>query len=270
MDFEKFMQLEEKYLNLGALKNTHPDKNYLNYIGINPPGRFQNKVVDLETGKVINHPDYHPQNDATKDITKYEDKIAKHEAVIKSGGGSSGITAHMKEIVKYKDEITKCKKLAPKSITPYSIFHDIETPFPLPDNCVDRIHSEDCFEHIEETQYPHILNEIYRILKPGGLFRLAVPDYMNPKDRFCLEKGFDTRNNLHLTLTTYKLLKPYLDKSPFHVNYLHYWKDNDTFLSNKIDYSKGYIRRTPDNDERNKNGNPLYVTSFVADLIKPF
>ena len=91
---------------------------------------------------------------------------------------------------------------------------------------------------------------------------------MNPKDKFCLEKGHDPRNNLHITLTTYNLLKPYLEQSPFNVEYLHYWKDEDTFVQNDIDYSKGYVSRTPDNDERNKSGNKLHVTSFVCDLTK--
>ena len=141
-------------------------------------------------------------------------------------------------------------------------------PFPLPDNSVDRIHSEDCFENIEIIKYPTILKELYRILKPGGLFRLAVPDYMNPKDRFCLEKGFDPRNNLHITLTTYNLLKPVLEDSPFNVEYLHYWKDENEFIQNNIDYTKGYIKRTPDNDDRNKGENKLYVTSLVCDLTK--
>ena len=148
------------------------------------------------------------------------------------------------------------------------IYHDIEKPFALVDNIVDRIHSEDCFEYIEESKYPQILKELYRILKPGSLFRLAVPDYMNPKDRFCLEKGYDERNKFHISLTTFKLLKPYLDNLPFTVYYLHYWKDKDTFIQNEIDYSKGYIKRTPDNDDRNKGDNKLQVTSFVADLIK--
>jgi len=221
MNFEKFQQLKFKYLNLGALKNTHPNKNYLHYIGINPPGRFQNKIVDFKTGLLILHPD---------------NKNAKNT-----------------------------KKLKP---LPFSIFHDIETPFPLPDNSVDRIHSEDCFEHIEITKYPTILKELHRILKPGGLFRLAVPDYRNPKDRFCLQKGFDPRNNLHITLTTYDKLKPILENSPFRVNYLHYWKNDNEFVQNDIDYTMGYIKRTPDNDERNKGENKLYVTSLVCDLTK--
>ena len=223
MKFEDFLKLDYKYLNLGALKCVHPNKNYLNYIGINPPCKFQNKIIDLETGKLIDHP---------------ENTGLKH-----------GLDINLLE--KY----------------PNIIYHDIEKPFPLPDNSVDRIISEHCFEHIEITKYPTILKELYRILKPGGLFRLAVPDYQSPGDCFYLEKGFDPRNNLHITLTTYKLLKPILDESPFNVNILHYWKDENEFIHNKIDYSKGYIKRTPENDERNE-GYKLGVTSLVCDLTK--
>ena len=229
MNFQKFQTLENKYLNLGSLKNTHPVPNYQDYIGINPPGRFQNKIMDLDTGKLIDHPD------------------------------------NVKYIISMKNKTPGLDRLKP---LPYTIYHDIEEPFPLPDNSVDRIHSEDCFEHIEVDKYPKILKELYRILKPGGVFRLAVPDYLNPKDRFCLELGYDPRNNLHISLTNYELLKPYLDASPFKANYLHYWKNETSFIQNKIDYSQGYIRRTPDNDERNKGDNKLLVTSFICDLIK--
>ena len=116
MNFQKFQNLDLKYLNLGALKNTHPNQNYLNYIGINPPAKFQNKIIDLETGKLIDHPE--------------------------NKGLMNGCN------------INELNNL------PNVIFHDIEKPFPLPDNCVDRIHSEDCFEHIEITKYPQILKEL--------------------------------------------------------------------------------------------------------------
>ena len=224
MDFQKFQQLNLKYLNLGALKCVHPNKKYLNYIGINPPGKFQNKIIDYETGLLINHP-------------------------LNTG-------------LKNGCNINKLNNI------PNIIFHDIETPVPLPDNCVDRILSEHCFEHIEITKYSQILKELYRILKPGGFFRLAVPDYMHPNHKHCLVKGYDTRNNLHITLTNYYLLTPFLNDSSFKVEYYNYWKDDGTFVENNIDYSKGYIKRTPANDERNNEHNRLLVTSFVCDLIK--
>ena len=227
MNFENFKKKDLKFLNLGALTNTHPNKNYLNYIGINPPNKFQNKIIDLKSGKLIDHP---------------ENTKLKHGC-------------NIIDIQNY----------------PNTIIHDIEKPFPLPDNCVDRILSEHCFEHIEITKYPQILKELYRILKPGGVFRLAVPDYLHPNLKHHISMGYDTSNNLHITLTNYNLLKPYFDNTKFKVYYLHYWKDNETFVENKINYSNGYIKRTPDNDERNKKNNSfgrLLVTSFICDLIK--
>lgn len=47
----------------------------------------------------------------------------------------------------------------------------------LSDNSVDIYQSEDVFEHIEYQTIPSIFNEIYRVLKPNGLFRLSMPDY---------------------------------------------------------------------------------------------
>jgi len=151
---------------------------------------------------------------------------------------------------------------------PYTVYHDLLQPFPLKNECVDGVLSEDCFEHIEEHHYPKILTEIYRILKKGGLFRLAVPDYRSPKDRFCLRLGFDPRDSLHVTLTTWNLLKKYTHKCPFEtVEYQNYW-EGDKFIQKKIDYARGYVRRTPDNDPRNTSDRPLHVTSLVVDLIK--
>ena len=152
---------------------------------------------------------------------------------------------------------------------PFNICHDLTKPFPLADNSVDRILSEDCFEHLEAYYYPSIFYEMYRILKPGGIFRLACPDYRNLKDRFCIELGFDPRNELHVTITTYDLMKKYIDMSPFdHVGYVHYWKSDDMFVKNDIDYSLGWVKRTPDNDARNVPDNPLCVTSLIVDLVK--
>lgn len=57
------------------------------------------------------------------------------------------------------------------------IKHDVSQALLLGDNCVDIYQSEDVFEHIVPTELPAIINEIYRVLKPGGVFRLSLPDY---------------------------------------------------------------------------------------------
>ena len=232
MTFEEFMQREVKYLNLGSLSNSHPLPHYFNYIGINPPGRFQNKIMNFETKKLVDHPDL---NKGQKSVTANE----KLSATIKP--------------------------------LPYTIYHDLYDRFPIPDSCVDRILSEDCFEHIEEDKYEQIFNEIYRILKPGGLFRLAVPDYAHPKISECLKLGYDPNNNLHITLTNYALMKKHLDNTKFDVEFIHHWNDG-IFHQKKIDYKLGYVKRTPDNDPRNIENKPPYyklrVTSLITDIKK--
>ena len=59
----------------------------------------------------------------------------------------------------------------------FHIKHDVTGAIDLPDNSVDIFQSEDVFEHIDYDQLKSAINEIYRVLKPGGLFRLSMPDY---------------------------------------------------------------------------------------------
>lgn len=81
---------------------------------------------------------------------------------------------------------------------------DITKPLPFPDNSVDKIYSSHVLEHFT---YPHplsgILSESQRVLKPGAVFSVAVPNarlyieaYFNPQgfelERYC---RFDTGLN---------------------------------------------------------------------------
>jgi predicted SAM-dependent methyltransferase len=47
---------------------------------------------------------------------------------------------------------------------------------PFEDNSWDIIYSEHMLEHIYIDKVPNLLAEIHRILKPGGIFRVTVPD----------------------------------------------------------------------------------------------
>ena len=54
---------------------------------------------------------------------------------------------------------------------------DLRKPLPMPDNSIDRIYSSHVLEHFS---YPNplsnLLEECFRVLKPGGVFDAAVPD----------------------------------------------------------------------------------------------
>jgi predicted SAM-dependent methyltransferase len=50
---------------------------------------------------------------------------------------------------------------------------------PLPDNHADIVFSSECLEHFSWKEYQDALKEWCRILKPGGLIRIEVPDFFN-------------------------------------------------------------------------------------------
>lgn len=170
----------------------------------------------------------------------------------------------------------------------YHIKHDVTKRIPLNNNSVDIVQSEDVMEHIEYNKLKNCINEIYRILKPGGLFRLSMPDYncdilynRSKKDNnghIIFDKGgggnYDIINKKvinggHVWFPKFNSVKLLLESTDFlnkKIHYLHYYDENIKPITNKIDYSKGYISRTPDNDNRVKK--PYRPMSIVVDCYK--
>src|ERR671912_1740619 len=67
---------------------------------------------------------------------------------------------------------------------------DLREELPFPSNLASLVYPEHLFEHLE---YPHdakrFISEVYRVLQPGGIFCIVVPDaskalaaYANPDD----------------------------------------------------------------------------------------
>ena len=54
---------------------------------------------------------------------------------------------------------------------------DASTRFPFEDNTFDYVYSEHMIEHLSFAQGQVMLSETYRVLKPGGRFRLTCPDF---------------------------------------------------------------------------------------------
>ena len=51
---------------------------------------------------------------------------------------------------------------------------------PFSDESISKIQSQDVFEHLPFDKLPFVFDEIYRVLRRGGVFRLSVPDYRSP------------------------------------------------------------------------------------------
>lgn len=65
------------------------------------------------------------------------------------------------------NEVIKNKKL---------YWRDLTEKIPLADDSVDIVFSSHFLEHLTKTKGEQFLNDIYRIMKPGGLMRILVPD----------------------------------------------------------------------------------------------
>jgi hypothetical protein len=177
-------------------------------------------------------------------------------------------------------------------LTPYApssrnIPHDLTKPFPLPDGSVQSFQAEDVFEHIPYERLTIVFDEIYRVLVPGGLFRLSVPDFRNPTYMARCQRGPDGEiifdpggggqlkdgrvlNGGHVWFPTYELVRDLFDKSKFaidgEVRFLHYTDLEGKSVVDPIDYSLGYVQRTPDHDIRMKMDHT--ALSIVVDAVK--
>lgn len=156
------------------------------------------------------------------------------------------------------------------------------TPYPFDDNSVDFFQSEDVFEHIPYAMLPAVFDEIFRILKPGALFRLSLPDYhcdvlyQRSIYNFAGEIVYDPfgggtfEKPGHIWFPTFKSVNELITATDFSKNgrifYHHYYLDKEQFVTNPIDYSLGFIQRTPDHDHRVSS--PYRPMSLVVDLYK--
>lgn len=161
-------------------------------------------------------------------------------------------------------------------VTPFyastrNIKQDVAAPLPIPDGCVEVFQSEDVFEHIELAKMVPIFNEIHRVLVPGGLFRLSLPDYhfdhyiqrcqRGPRGEIVFDPGgggefVDGRvvGGGHVWFPKIEIVRELFDESLFGahgaVKFLQYNNADGTCKLDAIDYSLGYIQRTPDHDAR--------------------
>ncbi|MBF0439866.1 MAG: methyltransferase domain-containing protein [Magnetococcales bacterium] len=70
----------------------------------------------------------------------------------------------------------------------YYLQHDALDPFPLPDNLFANCYSEHFIEHLTRDQGLIFLQEVHRLLCPGGILRISTPNlidkvelYLNPE-----------------------------------------------------------------------------------------
>lgn len=56
------------------------------------------------------------------------------------------------------------------------VVHDLRRGIPAGDESVDAVYHSHLLEHLDRQQVPRFLAEFRRVLKPGDVHRLVVPD----------------------------------------------------------------------------------------------
>lgn len=68
------------------------------------------------------------------------------------------------------------RKRAYDSIAGEVLRHDLRTGIPFPDGSADAVYHSHLLEHLDRDSVPGFLAEVRRVLKPGGVHRVVVPD----------------------------------------------------------------------------------------------
>ena len=174
------------------------------------------------------------------------------------------------------------------------IKHNFTDPLPFGDGSIAKIQAQDVLEHVAFEKVPAILDEIHRVLRPGGIFRLSVPDYCSPvlKRRSIYDaRGrvigdllmgatsyldqatgdarvrFSEDGDAHLWFPRYELITHLVLKSEIRKAAIHFYQaflDDPSYLCEPVPEAEMFVQRAAPHDRR-AGGAP---TSIIADFVK--
>lgn len=131
--------------------------------------------------------------------------------------------------------------------------------------------AEHVWEHFTELQAAQANANCFEFLRPGGWLRIAVPDGLHPDPEYRSAVAVGGRGcgaDDHKVLYDYRLMREMLQRAGYHVELLEYWDEDGVFHHVTWCSEAGHIRRSRDNDPRNRGGTLRY-TSLIVDAIKP-
>lgn len=194
--------------------------------------------------------------------------------------------------IQYKNGLFAGLALHPQF--PRDIRHDLTKRLPFETDSIKGGQAQDVFEHIEYDAVPSILDEVYRCLAPGGLFRMSVPDYHSPllQSRSAYDKNGNILCDLamggslkgimsggikvslegngiaHLWFPTYAQVLDCIIKSDIRrcsqISVHHAWLSADKWVANEFDQTIMPVMRCPPTDMR-ADGKPI---SIIVDFVK--
>jgi len=130
-----------------------------------------------------------------------------------------------------------------------TIRHEVDSLPMIGDNTIELIYACHVLEHFLRREVPRVLREWHRILKPGGVLRLSVPDFAAICEIYRCSKElssvigplFGRQNhlyNFHHTVFDERDLRRFLLDAGFISTRLYDWRKTDH--AHIDDYSQAY------------------------------
>lgn len=165
---------------------------------------------------------------------------------------------------------------------------------PFADGSVRKVQSQDVFEHVAFARVGILLDEVYRVLAPGGMFRLSVPDYRSPvlKQRSLYDhRGrvigdlmmgasayfdpvsaqarvrFAPGGDSHVWFPRYETVLHLILHSEIRRCAIHFWQawlDEENYICDPVPEEEMFVWRAFPHDPRSE-GRPI---SIIADFVK--
>lgn len=147
------------------------------------------------------------------------------------------------------------------------ITHNLLLPLPFENEEFDAVYSSHVLEHFSKIEASNFLSEIHRVLKPGGILRIAVPDlerfakgYLDCLNNFRAEKN--EKSNANYEWSVIELLDQMVrDKSGGEM--LKFWCQdriiNEDYITGRLGHEflrfRDYFKTNPDEAKKMLNKN---------------
>ncbi|HET8782746.1 MAG TPA: methyltransferase domain-containing protein [Pyrinomonadaceae bacterium] len=132
---------------------------------------------------------------------------------------------------------------------------------------IDVLLSEHMLEHLSERECKIALAQCYKYLKPGALFRVAVPDGYRRDPAYVAEAS--PPKDGHQVLFNVHSLTNVLERAGFETTPLEYFDVHERFHCHPWNTEDGFIRRSAGNDRQEAfRYGDLFYTSIIVDARK--
>lgn len=149
-----------------------------------------------------------------------------------------------------------------------NIVEDASWSWRFAPNSLERVLAEHVLEHLTLLQLQDALWNIYKYLKPGGRFRLAVPDAFHPSGYYYnLVKpgGWETPFE-HFLFIDYEMIGRLGAKAGFEVHLLEYFDEAGIFHCTDYRDEDGVILRRARNNAGLDTGNAEVMEKFYSSI----